>query len=310
MGKTILVTGASGLLGSAVCKVLKEKQFNYIEHNSKICNLLDKNQVNPYFKSLKQNFNIDTVIHCAAEVGGVLKNTQYKEEMFINNININNNVFDACNEQKIFNFVNILSTCLFPNNAQYPLTPEQINNNDPHNSAFGYALAKRLSYNFVNSYNRVFNKNWINIIPTNIYGINDNFNLLNSHVIPALIRKAYDCKINNEDYVIWGDGESLRQFIFSEDLAKLIIWTLDNWKSNEPFMAVNPKEYAIKDIAFMIADKFNLNKDKIKFDTSKPSGIYKMPAITNAEWYKFIPLDTGLEKTIKWFEENYNIIRK
>lgn len=310
--KTILVTGSNGLLGSALVRLIeKSKEYNVIKHTRKECNLSNRDETFTYIMKQKNENDIDTVIHCAAEVGGVLKNTLYTQKMYYNNLQINNNIIEACHLTEIENFANILSTCIFSQNAHYPLSVDQLASDGlPHPSTLGYSLAKRISLLTTQSYKRVFNRNWINIIPTNIYGINDNFNLENSHVIPALISKAHAAAESGEDFIIWGSGESHRQFIFSDDLANLILWALEYWKLDIPFLAVNKKEYTIKELVYIIADKFNIAKDRIKFDTTKPAGIPRMTALSDAESFKFISLDEGLDITIKWYKENYNIVRK
>ena len=312
MMKNILVTGANGLLGSAIVRIVEQRtNYRVIKHTRQECNLLNRNDcINYIAKQVSEN-NIDTVIHCAAEVGGVLKNTLYTQSMYYNNLQINNNIIEASHLSDIQNFANILSTCIFSENSTYPLSIEQLHSDGlPHSSTLGYSLAKRISMLTTQSYARVFNKNWINVIPTNIYGIHDNFNLENSHVIPALIRKAHFSSENDEKFVIWGTGQSYRQFIYSEDLAELIIWAIENWKKDVPFLAVNNHEYTIKELVSIIAKKFNIADENIKFDYSKPSGIPKMTANTDAGWYKFTSLEEGLDKTIEWYIKNYNIIRK
>ena len=311
--KNILITGSNGLLGSALVRTL-EKTFNeykIIKHTRNECDLNDKDTTIKYLIKNQLENNVDTVIHCAAEVGGVLKNTLYSQKMFFNNLQINNNIIEASYLAEIENFANILSTCIFSQDSIYPLTADQLQTDKlPHPSTLGYSLAKRISLLTTQSYNRIFNKNWINIIPTNIYGINDNFNLENSHVIPALIRKADQCSKTGEDFIIWGSGESYRQFIFSDDLASLIIWAIENWKKDIPFMAVNQNEYTIKELVYMIAEKFNISIDHIKFDFTKPNGIPKMTASSDADWFNFVPIKDGLDRTVKWYIENFDKIRK
>ena len=308
MMKTILITGSNGLVGSAV---IRKSKYKTIKHTRSECDLANRDQTISYILKQKKQNNIDTIIHCAAEVGGVLKNTMYPEKMFHNNLVINNNIIEAAFNAGIKNFVNILSTCIFPDNAKYPLTTDQIYNGDPHKSAFGYALAKRLSFQTVQYYRKVFKINWINVAPNNIYGINDNFNFENSHVIPALIRKAHNAKMSGEDFVIWGTGKKIyRQFIYSDDLANLILWALDNWKKDEVFMAINPNEYSINQLSLKIAKKFNIKKNKIKYDLSKPDGIARMTAVSDASWYNFISIEEGLSETIEWYMKNLDNIRK
>jgi GDP-L-fucose synthase len=157
----------------------------------------------------------------------------------------------------------------------------------------------------------VLNANWISVIPTNVYGINDNFHLEDGHMIPAMIHRAYLSKLNSEKMVVWGDGSPLRQVIHSDDLAKLILWSLDNWKNDESFMAINPNEHSILEIANIICNILEIPKNDIVFDSDKPMGQYRKPAISNApEDFNFVTLEDGIKKTIDWFIKNYNIIRK
>ena len=171
----------------------------------------------------------------------------------------------------------------FPDkNIKFPLTPDQIDNGAPHPSNHGYSYAKRLSGYQTNIIKKVLNSNWVSVIPTNVYGTNDNFHLEDGHMIPAMIHRAYLSKQRSEKMVVWGDGSPLRQVIYSEDLAKLIIWSLNNWTSDDPFMAINPIEDSILDIAKIICNTFDIKDNDIIFDPTKPMGQHKKPAITNA----------------------------
>jgi GDP-L-fucose synthase len=225
---------------------------------------------------------------------------------------INNNVIESSFKNEIPNFVNLLSTCIFPDkNITFPLTPNQIDNGEPHFSNHGYAYSKRIAGYQTNIIKKVLNANWISVIPTNVYGINDNFHLDDGHMIPAMIHRAFLSKKNNEKMVIWGDGSPLRQVIYSEDLAKLIVWSLDNWKSNEPFMAINEQEQSILNIAKIICNSFDIDDNNVIFDLEKPMGQHRKPSISNAPSdFKFTELEVGIQKTVEWFKENYKNIRK
>jgi GDP-L-fucose synthase len=302
----ILVTGSKGLLGSALVKQIKSNGDIAIEHDRQLANLLNNDKTERFINEHKP----DTIIHCAAKVGGVLANMNNNDVFFTENIKLNSNILETAFYHNVDNFVSILSTCIFPNEGiTYPLTADQLDLGKPHPSNIGYSYAKRLLYYQTKMYRNYTGKNWISVIPTNIYGENDYFNLENSHLIPALIRKAYEASITNEPFIVWGDGTPLRQFIYSEDLSKLILWAIENWKSEQPFMAINETEYSIKDVALIIADRFNV-LNKITFDESKPKGQFRKPAKSDFKYYSFTPIEEGLNKTIDWFIANYDNIRK
>jgi len=302
----ILITGSKGLLGSSLVKNIERKGDVVISHTRNEVDLLKEFDTNKFFYDNKP----DTVIHCAAKVGGVLANMNDNKGFFNDNIAINNNVLRCSLNEDVENVVSILSTCIFPNKGvSYPLTSNQLDLGEPHPSNKGYSYAKRLLYYQTKMYRNYTEKNWISVIPTNIYGENDNFNLENSHLIPALIRKAYESSLSEDDFIVWGDGTPLRQFVHSDDLSELILWSIDNWKKEEPFMAINEKEYSIKEIALIIADRFNI-LNKIKFDNTKPNGQFRKPAKSDYPDFEFINLEEGLNKTIDWFLDNYDTIRK
>ena len=305
----ILVTGSNGLVGSALRKILGD---NHIYHTKDEVNLLDNKKTIDYISYHVKHNNVDTVIHCAAKVGGVQANMKNNKGFFIENFIINNNIIESSFKNEIPNFVNLLSTCIFPDkNVTFPLTPNQIDQGAPHFSNHGYAYAKRLSGYQTNIIKKVLNSNWVSVVPTNVYGTNDNFHLDEGHMIPAMIHRAFLSKQNSKKMIIWGDGSPLRQVIYSEDLARLIMWSLENWKSDEPFMAINKKEYSILNIAKIICDSFEIYDEDIIFDSSKPMGQLRKPAISNSpEDFKFTDLEIGIEETVKWFKTNYKNIRK
>ena len=305
MKNKILITGSNGLLGSSLKNILGDDIHVY--HTRKDCDLsIEKDTIDYITKIIKEK-NIDTIIHCAAKVGGVKANLDNNQEFFIKNYKINNNVIKSAFINSVPNFINILSTCIFPdNNITYPLTPNQIDNGSPHNSNYGYSYAKRLSGYETKIFRNIKNLNWFSVVPTNLYGPNDNFNLDNSHLIPGLIHRAFLSKKNNEDFVVWGDGNVYRQFVHSDDMAKLILWSIENWDSEQHCMLVNEKETSILEVVDIIKNKFGIEDKNIVFDKSKPKGQYRKPAISDVKNYPFIPIKEGIEKTIDWFIKNYN----
>jgi GDP-L-fucose synthase len=231
---------------------------------------------------------------------------------FIDNFIMNNNIMEASFKNELPNFVNLLSTCIFPDkNITFPLTPNQIDNGEPHYSNHGYAYAKRLSGYQTNVIKKILNANWVSVIPTNVYGTNDNFHLENGHMIPGMIHRAYQSKLNSEKMVVWGDGSPLRQVIYSDDLARLIIWSLNNWKKDEPFMAINKNEHSILEIGKIICENFNISNNDVMFDSTKPMGQHRKPAISNApDDFIFTDLSEGIGTTVDWFKQNYKTLRK
>lgn len=303
MENKILVTGGHGLVGSEFIN----KQ--YFKPTSKDYDLIKREDTNRLM--IKQ---FDSVIHCAGKVGGVGGNMNHKGEFFYDNIMINTNVIEGARLSKVKNLVAFLSTCVFPDQVEYPLTEKKIHLGPPHFSNDAYAYAKRMTDVQIRSYRDQYGLNYKSVIPTNIYGPNDNYNIENGHVIPSLIHKCYLSRENNTDFEIWGTGKPLREFIFSKDVAKLTEWVLHNYEENEPIILSTSEEISIKDVVGIIIELMNFKGD-IKWNTSKPDGQFRKPSDNSKikhylPDFKFTPLYEGLKETIEFFEKNYNLIRK
>jgi GDP-L-fucose synthase len=305
----VLITGSNGLVGSSLKELLGD---GHIYHTRKDADLTDEKSTNDYITYHVKNSGVDTIIHCAALVGGVQANSTNNEGFFNENYKINKSVITSAFENGIKNFVNLSSTCIFPDsNITYPLTADQIDIAPPHPSNYGYSYAKRLSGYQTKIIRQLTGNNWITVVPTNVYGTNDNFHLENSHMVPGIIHRAYNSKQNDENFVVWGDGSPLRQFIHSKDLAKNILWAIDNWKSEVPFMAINDKEHSVMDIVKIVAKKFEINNDRLIFDETKPKGQFRKPAKSDIpKDYQFIDLEEGINETIEWFITNHKTLRK
>jgi len=254
------------------------------------------------------------IIHTAGRVGGLGGNMNYKGEFFFDNIMINTNVIEAARQTGVKKVVSFLSTCVFPDNPIYPLTEDQIHTGEPHTSNYPYAYAKRMLDVQARAYREQYGMNIVNVIPTNIYGPNDNFNLENGHVIPSLIHKCYLAKKNNTDFIIWGSGKPLREFIFTKDIAILTMWALENYNEEEPIIFSTSEEISIKDIALLIA-KYMKFDGNIIFDKTKSDGQYRKPSsnkklMSYLPNFKFTSIEDGLKETIEWFNNNYKIARK
>jgi GDP-L-fucose synthase len=304
MGKKILVTGGSGLVGSEF------KGDKYFKPSSKDVDIRITSEVN----TLIGLNNFDSIIHCAGKVGGVGGNMKYKGEFFYDNIMMNTNVINGARLSGVKNLVCFLSTCIFPDNIDYPLTEKKIHLGPPHFSNDAYAYAKRMADVQIKAYREQYGLNYKSVIPTNIYGPNDNYSLDNGHVIPSLIHKCYLARENKTDFIVWGSGKPLREFIFSKDVAKLTEWVLENYNESEPIILSTSDEISIKEVVSIIVELMNF-KGEIIFDTSKPDGQYRKPSDNSKiksylPNFNFTPLYDGLKETIGWFENNYENIRR
>ena len=296
-----LVTGGTGLVGSAIIADVKIGR-NYDLTNPEICD------------SLFNEHNPTHVIHCAAKVGGLGGNMNYKGEYFHNNIMINTNVIESARKVGVTNLVSFLSTCVFPDNIEYPLTEKKIHLGEPHFSNYPYAYAKRMADIQIRAYREQYGLKYTSVIPCNIYGPNDNFSLEHGHVIPMLIHKLYLAQQRNEDFVIWGSGKPLREFIFSKDVAKLADWALYNYDESEPIIFSTSNEISIMDLVDLLVTDFEF-KGKVIFDNSKPDGQFRKPS-DNSKLKSYLPnfeftsIEDGIKETVYWFKENYDRARK
>lgn len=313
--KVILVTGGTGLVGKGIEHVVHAENVEgetWFFASSKDADLTDKESTRALFAKLKPTH----CIHLAAMVGGLFRNLKYKVEMFRLNILINDNVFECCKEFAVEKLVSCLSTCIFPDKTTYPIDETMVHDGPPHASNAGYAYAKRMIDVQNGMYNAQFGCNYTSIIPTNIYGMHDNFSIEDGHVIPGLIHKCYLAKKDGTDFTIWGSGSPLRQFIYSHDLAKLTVWTMRSYHDPSPIiLSVGEEdEVSIADVAKLVAEAMDF-KGNIVFDTSKSDGQHKKTA-SNKKLkelhpdFKFTPISEGLKETVAWFLENYETCRK
>lgn len=298
---TRVITGGSGLIGSAFEKGVKL--------NSKR-DLRDYDKAKFAIAMYKPNI----VIHCAAKVGGVGANMEFPADFFMDNIRMNTNVIEACHELKIPKLVSFLSTCVFPDNVEYPLDETKIELGPPHSSNFAYAYAKRMADVQIRAFNQQYGTQYFSVIPCNVYGPNDNFSLEVGHVIPMLIHKCYLAKKNRKTFEVWGDGTPLREFVYSKDVANIVDLLIQKYTGTEPVIISNPTEYSIKQVVDLIVEYMGF-KGKVKWLKDKPNGQHRKPS-SNAKLlsiigdYEFTTLEKGLKESIEWFILNYPNVRK
>ena len=254
------------------------------------------------------------VIHLAAKVGGIKANMDYLGDFYKDNILINTNVLEASRLYNVKKVISLLSTCIYPDKVSYPLTEDQIHNGPPHKSNYAYAYAKRMLDVQSRAYREQYGCNFITAVPNNLFGENDNFDLENSHVIPAMIRKMYEAKLKNESVTLWGDGSPLREFTYSKDLAEILLFLLEHYDEPQPINVGNTQEVSIKEVAQMIAEILEF-RGEIIWDTTKPKGQLRKPSdnskLLELGWREeeYMNFRKALTETCKWVILNYPNIR-
>jgi GDP-L-fucose synthase len=303
---TVLIAGASGLVGSAlVNEFTNHLSEKVVGISSKDQNLLDRSDTFSYFKNLKPRLVIDA----AAKVGGIGANNSYPVQFLSENLQIQTNLIDAAHYASVEKVIFLGSSCMYPRDCHQPIKENYILTGplEPTNSA--YAIAKISGLELIRSYRKQFNHKWITVVPTNLYGPNDNFDLKNSHVLPALIRKfieAIDQKVS--ELTLWGTGNAIREFLFVEDLAKAIRLCSENYDSDEHINIGTGIGITIKKLAQKIAELAGFS-GQINWDSTKPDGmpvkVLDIKRITNLGWAPTTSLDDGILKTIAWYRKNY-----
>tara|TARA_R100000234_G_C4971895_1_gene166592 strand:- start:7 stop:933 length:927 start_codon:yes stop_codon:yes gene_type:complete len=303
----ILITGGTGMVGSAFKKINSEHEFVFV--GSKDYNLVSKEQTD----AMVRDVSPDAIIHLAAKVGGVKGNTVFVNDFYNQNIMMNTNILQIAHRHDVQKVISFLSTCVYPDKVTYPLTEDQIHNGPPHRSNFGYAYAKRMVDVHSRAMRQQHDRNYICAIPNNLYGPHDNFDLENGHVIPAIIRKIHEAKINSTPPIFWGSGSPLREFTYSEDIASILLLLLDKYDDPMPINIGNPSEISIKEIVDKISNILGYNGDII-WDTSKPEGQFRKPSsnerlLAICPELEYTSLQSGLEQTCEWFLEAYPNVR-
>lgn len=310
------MTGGSGLVGKAIETVLnegeKEENEEWVFLSSKDANLLDTESTRDIFKKHRPTH----VIHLAAMVGGLFANMKANLDFFRNNMKMNDNILSISHEFGVKKVISCLSTCIFPDKTTYPIDESMVHLGPPHDSNFGYSYAKRMIDVLNRGYSQQHGCTFTSVVPCNVFGPHDNFNMQDGHVIPGLIHKAYKAKADGTDFPIWGTGKPLRQFIYSLDLGRLFIWAIRNYEDIEPiiFSVDESDEISIADVAKLVLEAFEF-KGNVVYLTDKADGQYKKTA-SNAKLrkllpdFKFTPMNEAVEATVKWFNANYDVARK
>jgi GDP-L-fucose synthase len=307
----IYIAGHRGLVGSAIVRQLESRGFtNLLMRSHKELDLTNQAQVQNFFTQE----NPDYVILAAAKVGGIHANNTYPADFIYQNMMIEANVINSAYENKVKRLLFLGSTCIYPKAVEQPMCEDALLTGvlEPTNEP--YALAKIAGIKLCESYNRQYGTNFRSVMPTNLYGINDNFHLENSHVIPALMRRFHEAKINNDtEVVVWGTGEAMREFLYVDDMAQASLFVLEldeqTYKTNtQPMLShINVgtgKDVTIREMAETMKKVVGY-KGNLAFDTAKSDGsprkLIDVSRLSNMGWKYGMDLEEGLRKTYEWY---------
>lgn len=303
--KKLLIFGGSGLVGTACKKIFdNSKSYKIFAPTRKQANLFNLNSV----KKIILEIDPDIVINAAARVGGIVANNTYRTEFILENLKININLFEALIPHNKTKIINLGSSCIYPLNAPNPIKEISFMEGKLEETNSPYAIAKISAIEIGRSLNKQFGHEIINLMPTNLYGPNDNFDRENSHVIPGLMGRLHHAKIKNDPiFSAWGDGTPKREFLFSEDLALAIKFLLENQINIDLINVGFGEEISIKELLVKIKNIVGY-KGKINFDTSKPNGnpnkLLDGSLLKSLGWKPKYKLDFGLKKTYSWYLKN------
>ena len=298
----VFVAGGSGLVGSAVVRELERRGAKHIAApSSKELNLLDRNQVFSFLRDTAP----DLVIDAAARVGGIHANNTYPAQFLSENLQIQLNLMDAAGDAGIERFVFLGSSCIYPKFAPQPMPESSLLSGElePTNSA--YAVAKIAGIQQVQAHRKQYGRQWISAMPTNIYGPGDNFHPEDSHVVPALLRRVHEAKERGDaEVVIWGTGSPLREFLYSDDLARAIVFLAEHYDSDDIINVGSGEEVSIKELAEAVSEVVGFEGDLV-FDSSKPDGtprkLLDTSKLQDLGWAPETSLRDGLATTYEWF---------
>ncbi|MDH4403072.1 MAG: GDP-L-fucose synthase [Flavobacterium sp.] len=305
LNSKIYIAGHNGMVGSAIWRILSAKGYsNLVGASSKDLDLRNQQSVLIFLSKEKP----DVIIDAAAKVGGILANNDFPYQFLMENMQIQNNLISTAFELGIDKFIFLGSSCIYPKLAPQPLKEEYLLTGSLEATNEWYALAKITGVKSCQAIRNQFGKDYVSLMPTNLYGTHDNFDLNSSHVLPALIRKFHDGKINNNTPVtLWGSGTPLREFLFVDDMAAAVVFALENKLPDYLYNIGTGKELTIKELALLI-QKIVGHSGEIIWDNSKPDGtprkLLDVSKMQNLGWNYQINLEKGIQMTYNWFLEN------
>jgi GDP-L-fucose synthase len=307
----IYIAGHRGMVGSAVWRTLEKRGYtNLIGRTSKELDLRNQEAVKDFYATEKP----DVVIDAAAKVGGILANNEFPYPFLMENMQIQNNLIDGALKLGVNKFIFLGSSCIYPKFAPQPLKEEYLLTDSLEPTNEWYAIAKITGVKACQAIRKQFNKDYVSLMPTNLYGTHDNFDLKSSHVLPAMLRKFHEAKNNNNaDVTLWGSGTPMREFLFVDDMAEAVVYALENKLPEYLYNVGSGLDITIKELAETI-QKVTGHKGQIVWDAEKPDGtprkLMDVSKMHNLGWKHKIDLKQGIEKTYEWFLENIEDIKE
>jgi GDP-L-fucose synthase len=303
----IYIAGHRGMVGSAIWRKLEAEGYtNLIGRTSSQLDLRNQQDVKDFFETKKP----EVVIDAAARVGGILANRDYPYQFLMENLQIQNNLIDTAHNTNVEKFIFLGSSCIYPRLAPQPLKEEALLTGPLEPTNKGYAIAKIAGVKACEAIRKQFGKDYVSLMPTNLYGSHDNFDLKTSHVLPAMIRKFQDAKENGDTPVIlWGSGSPMREFLHVDDLAEAVVFALENKLAEHLYNVGTGEDLTIKHLAETIQN-ITGHKGEIIWDSSKPDGtprkLMDVSKLAKEGWKSSTSLEDGINKAYNWFLENKN----
>jgi GDP-L-fucose synthase len=300
---TVIVAGATGLAGSAIVKAFESKGKSVIGINRSVVDLTDEKATADFIAKAKPSLIVDA----AAKVGGIGANNSYPVEFLTDNLTIQGNLMSAAHKEGVPNFVFLGSSCIYPRGCAQPIKEEYLMTGPLEETNSAYAIAKIAGIELINSYRKEYGTKWISLMPTNLYGPRDNFDLTASHVLPAFIRRFIEAAESGADKVtLWGSGTPLREFLHVDDLAQAVVVASEKYDSSLHLNVGSGEDLSIKDLAEKVAAAAGF-AGEIEWDSSKPDGtprkVLDVSRVKAMGWKPTITLNDGIASTIAWYKE-------
>ena len=306
---TIVVLGSRGLVGSAVCRHLTKKNLNFVAATRRDVDVTNAISIDSFFREVKPS----VVIAAAAKVGGLMANFEYPVEFLSENVLSQTYLMDASYKHDVEKFVFLGSSCIYPKEAPQPISEDSLLTGPLEITNEAYAIAKITGVKLVQGYRREYGRKWISVMPTNLYGVNDNFDLRTSHALPALMRKFHDAKINGLDSVeLWGTGKPRREFMFSDDFASALMYVIENYDDDKPINIGTGTDVSILELSEIMGEIVGF-EGSIRWNNDIPDGTFRklldISKLKSLGWKPENDLASGLRQTYEWFKENYENAR-